>query len=297
MPEVEVLEQQDTAATPETEQPTDVVEDVTTDQSEEVEPTDPDAETEPTPEAPTPKNLADLSDEELEADERIANLRKSWESRAAESARQSAEAETKKRATQQAREFQRTGQARTSLNGEIARVVNQIKAKIENGDTVDSAEMAADPRMLNWVTQQMHAGAMASISDQWIEATENYWPEDLTMPKELIELGVKVKDGQYDAVPHHISKFLDEYRRAAVEAEIPKLKKQWEKERKASAKAEAEVQRAADAAAGRDPGPTGGGEGASSRTAREIFDDPNVSFEERTKAYEKLYGRKFEVIQ
>lgn len=295
----QVVEQQDTAAPSEPVQPSEPVEELTTDQQVIEEPTD--SEAEPTEEAPKPRSLTDMSDEELEADERVTALRKAWEAKASESARLSAESSEKKKAKKAAQDFRQTGQARNLLNGQVQTILNRIRPKLENGDQVDSSEMVPDQGIINWIGQQMYAGAYGDVADHWIEAAETFWPKDTPMPRELVEMGTRVKDGNHDVLGAHIQKFLEAYGQSAVEAELPKLKKQWEKERKDSDRAAAENRKSEEADAGREgqlsPTGSGGGSAAGNRTAREIFDDPKSTQEQRAAAYEKLYGRKFEVIQ
>jgi hypothetical protein len=241
-----------------------------------------------------------MSDDELGSHERITALRKAWEAQASESARQSAESSEKKKAKKAAQDFRQTGQARNLLNGQIQTILQRIRPKLENGDQVDSSELVPDQNVINWIGQQMYAGAYGDVADHWIEAAEAFWPKDATMPKELVEMGARVKDGNHDVLGSHIQKFLEAYGQSAVEAELPKLKKQWEKERKDSDKAAAENRKSEEADAGREgqlsPTSGSGGSAAGNRTAREIFDDPKSTSEQRAAAYEKLYSRKFEAV-
>jgi len=231
-------------------------------------------------------SLDGLDDDSLRSHPRITKLLKDIEARSAESARQKSEVETARRLQQQQAEF--------VMRGGVAQAAERaINKAIETGNVRDALDE------IQKISNAVYAANTTQNLAAFDAALNGMVPEGATIPAKRAEEIERIRDGVTTGrkTPEELIKARVELLRDLhIEAKLPELRKQWaadqKKQQQAAAKTSAERQ--ADAARAGQSQPTAvDGKGGKPATAREIFDDPHSTFQQKQAAYRELYGKEY----
>ena len=228
----------------------------------------------------------DLDDDSLRSHPRIEKLIKDHEARSAESARQKSEVETARRLAQQQIEFvQRGGVAQATERA--------IQKALDSGNARDALEE------IQKISNAVYAANTKQNLEAFDAALSALVPEGASVPAKKAEEIERIRDGVTTGrrAPEDLIKArIELLRDISIEARLPELRKQWASEQKKqqAAAQKTQAERDADTARAGQAQPTAvDGKGGKPLTARDIFDDPNSSFAQRSAAYRELYGKEY----
>lgn len=231
-------------------------------------------------------SLDGLDDDSLRSHPRIEKLLKDIEARSAESARQKSEVETARRLAQQQIEFVQRG-------GVAQAVERAIQKALDSGNARDALEEI----------QKVSNAVYKANTDQNLAAFDAALsalvPEGASVPAKKAEEIERIRDGVTTgrrAPEDLIRARIELLRDISIEAKLPELRKQWaaEQKKQQQAAAKTSAERQADAARAGQSQPTAvDGKGGKPATAREIFDDPHSTFQQKQAAYRELYGKEY----
>jgi len=231
-------------------------------------------------------SLDGLDDDSLRSHPRITKLLKDIEARSAESARQKSEVETARRLQQQQAEF--------VMRGGVAQAAERaINKAIETGNVRDALDE------IQKISNAVYAANTTQNLAAFDAALNGMVPEGATIPAKRAEEIERIRDGVTTGrkTPEELIKARVELLRDLhIEAKLPELRKQWaaEQKKQQQAAAKTSAERQADAARAGQSQPTAvDGKGGKPATAREIFDDPHSTFQQKQAAYRELYGKEY----
>lgn len=231
-------------------------------------------------------SLDGLDDDSLRSHPRITKLLKDIEARSAESARQKSEVETARRLQQQQAEF--------VMRGGVAQAAERaINKAIETGNVRDALDE------IQKISNAVYAANTTQNLAAFDAALNGMVPEGATIPAKRAEEIERIRDGVTTGrkTPEELIKARVELLRDLhIEAKLPELRKQWaaEQKKQQQAAAKTSAERQADAARAGQSQPTAvEGKGGKPATAREIFDDPHSTFQQKQAAYRELYGKEY----
>ena len=231
-------------------------------------------------------SLDGLDDDSLRSHPRITKLLKDIEARSAESARQKSEVETARRLQQQQAEF--------VMRGGVAQAAERaINKAIETGNVRDALDE------IQKISNAVYAANTTQNLAAFDAALNGMVPEGATIPAKRAEEIERIRDGVTTGrkTPEELIKARVELLRDLhIEAKLPELRKQWaaEQKKQQQAAAKTSAERQSDAARAGQSQPTAvDGKGGKPATAREIFDDPHSTFQQKQAAYRELYGKEY----
>lgn len=231
-------------------------------------------------------SLDGLDDDSLRSHPRITKLLKDIEARSAESARQKSEVETARRLQQQQAEF--------VMRGGVAQAAERaINKAIETGNVRDALDE------IQKISNAVYAANTTQNLAAFDAALNGMVPEGATIPAKRAEEIERIRDGVTTgrrAPEDLIRARIELLRDISIEAKLPELRKQWaaDQKKQQAAAQKTQAERDADTARAGQAQPTAvDGKGGKPMTARDIFDDPNSSFAQRSAAYRELYGKEY----
>lgn len=246
-------------------------------------------------EAP-PDPLAGLDDDSLKSHERITALMEGEIARREESARRKAEQQAQERLKDQVTQRIQSGQIFQNLNQQLAQKAQVLRQKIENGENIDSSDLALDNKGIEQEANSLYWNAVFRGNDAWYEQVRQNLPAveySKDVVAALTDAGTKVRSGDPNALPEFFAATIAALKEAVLKEESPKLQKQWEAERKKQEKAAAELakEREGDKARAEAPQPTSvGGPGVGDRTPDDILKDPSSGMKAKSQAFFDKHG-------